>query len=90
MNKMGVSMTWLRSLPNYQHHPSLAYHATTRYPPHRPSKKMHPHLRSRQAPPNPLPSKEGGHLPLQALLGIYDSRAWRAYGPAISASLICI
>ena len=75
MKKMGVGMTWLRSLPNFQHQPNLAYFATTRYPPRRLSKKMRLHLRSRQAPQTPLPSQKGEHLLLQVLLGKYDSRA---------------
>ena len=60
MNKMGVDMTWLRSLPNFQHHPNLAYYTTTRCPSSRLSKKMRSHRCSHQAPPNPLPSQEGG------------------------------
>ena len=65
MNKLGVGMTWLRSLPNCQHHPNLAYYATTRYPPHRLPKKTRPHRHSRPAPPSLPPSQEGG---------IYQSR----------------
>ena len=60
MNKMGVGMTWLRSLPNCQHHPSLAYHAITRHPPHHMSKRMCLHQHSRQAHQNPLPNQQGG------------------------------
>ena len=86
MNKMGVGMTWLRSLPNCQHHPNLAYYATTRCPPHRVPKKTRPHQRSRPAPPNLPPSQEEGHLPKQALLGKYDSQAWRDCGQDVSIS----
>ena len=87
MNKMGVGMTWLRSLPNCQHHPNLAYYATTRCPPRRLSKKTRPHRLSRLAPPNLPPSQEKGHLPMQALFNKYESRA---YGQAVSVSLKCI
>ena len=90
MNKMGVGITWLRSLPNFQHHPNLAYYATTRCPPRCLSKKTRPHRRSRLAPPNLPPSQEEGHLSMQALLDKYDSGAWRAYGQAVSVSPKCI
>ena len=60
MNKMGVGMTWLRSLPNCQHHPDLAYYATTRCPPRHLSKRTRPHRHNRQAPKNRLPSQRGG------------------------------
>ena len=60
MKKMGVGMTWLRSLPNCQHHPNLAYYDTTRCPPRRLSKKTRPHRRNHLAPPNLPPSQERG------------------------------
>ena len=90
MNKMGVGMMWMRSLPNCQHHPNLAYNATTRCPPHLLSKKTRPHQRSRLAPLNLPLSQEEGHLPMQALLSKYESGAWRAYGEAVSVSPKCI
>ena len=90
MNKMGVGMTWLRSLPNCQHHPNLAYYAITRCPPHRLLKKTHPHRRSRPAPLNLPLSQDEEHLPEQALLGKYNSLAWRACGLAASISPKCI
>ena len=63
MNKMGVGMTWLRSLPNFQHHPNLAYYATTQCLPRRLSKKTRPHRRNRLAPPSLPPIQEKGHFP---------------------------
>ena len=62
MNKMGVGMTWLGSLPNFQHHPNLSYYDTTQCLPRRLSKKTCPHRRRRLAPPNLPPSQEDGHI----------------------------
>ena len=83
-NKMGVGMTWLRSLPNCQHHPILTQNTTTLCHSFLQLRRMHLHLHSHPARQNSLPNQEEGHLQQRALLIGCDSQAWRAYGPAAS------
>ena len=85
INKMGVGMTWLRSLPNCQHHPILTQDTTTLRPPPLHPRKMHLHLHSHPTRQNPLPSQKGGHLQL-ALLVECDSQTWRTCGSTASTS----
>ena len=89
-NKMGVDMTWLRSLPNFQHHLILTHDTTTLRPPPLHPRRMHLHLNSHLACQNALPNQEEVPLQQRALLIGCDSQAWRACGPTASASPGCI